>query len=126
MTRQPITRLQFLKGLVCPSLYIMGVLMVTEALLAATTTYFVIKAGRDVADDEFLVADLLWILAAQSASYVAGAVGWGFAARGGFRCSRRYIPPFARDNRDESKLLPDKAAREQAEPFLTGTTFNNV
>jgi len=33
---------------------------------------------------------------------------------------------FARDNKDESKLLHDKAAREQAEPFLTGTTFNNV
>ena len=51
MTRQPITRLQFLKGLVCPSLYMMGVLMVAEALLAAATTYFIIKAGRDVADD---------------------------------------------------------------------------
>ena len=111
MTRQPITRLQFLQGLVCPSLYIMVVLMVVEALLAATTTYFIIKAGRDVADDEFLVADLLWILAAQSASYVAGAVSWVFAERAGFRCYSRYMLRFARDNRDESKLLHDKAAR---------------
>src|SRR5271167_357660 len=126
MTRQPITRLQFLSQLLCPSLYIMVVLMVTEALLAAATTYLVIQAGRDVADDEFLVADLLWILAAQSASYVAGAVSWVFAERAGFRCYSRYMLRFARDNRDESKLLHDKAAREQAEPFLTGTTFNNV
>ncbi len=79
-----------------------------------------------MADDEFLVADLLWILAAQSASYVAGAVSWVFAERAGFRCYSRYMLRFARDNRDESKLLHDKAAREQAEPFLTGTTFNNV
>jgi ABC-type multidrug transport system fused ATPase/permease subunit len=126
MTRQPITRLQFVSQLLCPSLYIMVVLMVTEALLAAATTYLVIQAGRDVADDEFLVADLLWILAAQSASYVAGAVSWVFAERAGFRCYSRYMLRFARDNRDESKLLHDKAAREQAEPFLTGTTFNNV
>jgi ABC-type multidrug transport system fused ATPase/permease subunit len=126
MTRQPITRLQFISQLLCPSLYIMIVLMVAEALLAAATTYLVIKAGRDVADDEFLVADLLWILAAQSASYVAGAVSWVFAERAGFRCYSRYMLRFARDNRDESKLLHDKAAREQAEPFLTGTTFNNV
>ena len=126
MTRQPITRLEFVSQLLCPSLYIMVVLMVAEALLAAATTYLVIKAGRDVADDEFLVADLLWILAAQSASYVAGAVSWVFAERAGFRCYSRYMLRFARDNKDESKLLHDKAAREQAEPFLTGTTFNNV
>jgi ABC-type multidrug transport system fused ATPase/permease subunit len=126
MTRQPITRLQFLSQLLCPSLYIMVVLMVLEALLAAATTYFIIKAGRDVADDEFLVADLIWILAAQSTSYVAGAVSWVFAERAGFRCYSRYMLRFARANRDQSKLLHDKAAREQAEPFLTGTTFNNV
>jgi ABC-type multidrug transport system fused ATPase/permease subunit len=126
MTRQPITRLEFLRQLLCPSLYIMMVLMVAEALLAAATTYLVIQAGRDVADDEFLVTDLLWILAAQSASYVAGAVSWVFAEKAGFRCYSRYMLRFARDNRAETKLLHDKSAREQAEPFLTGTTFNNV
>jgi ABC-type multidrug transport system fused ATPase/permease subunit len=126
MTRQPITRLQFLSQLLCPSLYVMMVLMVVEALLAAATTYFIIKAGRDVADDEFLVADLLWILAAQSASYVAGAVSWVFAERAGFRCYGRYMLRFARENLAQSRLLHDKAAREQAEPFLTGTTFNNI
>jgi ABC-type multidrug transport system fused ATPase/permease subunit len=126
MTRQPITRLDFLRQLLCPSLYIMMVLMVTEALLAAATTYLVIQAGRDVADDEFLVTDLLWILAAQSASYVAGAVSWVFAEKAGFRCYSRYMLRFARDNRAETRLLHDKSAREQAEPFLTGTTFNNV
>jgi len=126
MTRQPITRLEFASQLLCPSLYIMIILMVGEALLAAATTYLIIKAGRDVADDEFLVTDLLWILAAQSASYVSGAISWVFAERAGFRCYSRYMLRFARDNRNESKLLYDKAAREQAEPFLTGTTFNNV
>ena len=49
------------------------------------------EVGKAVADDEFLVADLLWILAAQSASYVAGAVSWVFAERAGFRCYGRYM-----------------------------------
>jgi ABC-type multidrug transport system fused ATPase/permease subunit len=126
MTRPPITRLEFLRNLLCPPLYIMVTLMVTEALLAAATTWLVIRAGRNVANDEFLVGDLLWIMAAQSASYVAGAVSWVFAERAGFRCYSRYMLRFARDNRNEARLLHDRAARELAEPFLTGTTFNNV
>ena len=56
--------------------YFMLVLLVIEAALSASTTYLIIKAGRDVSNDEFLIADLLWILAAQSASYVVGAVSW--------------------------------------------------
>ncbi len=126
MTRPPITRLQFAAYLLCPSLYIMLALMVGEALLAAVTTWLVIKAGRDVANDEFLVGDLLWILAAQSASYIAGALSWVFAERSGFRAFGRYMLQFARDNREVTRLLPDKHAREQVEPFLTGTTFYNI
>ena len=83
MTRQPITRLQFLSQLLCPSLYMMMVLMVVEALLAAATTYFIIKAGRDVADDEFLVADLLWILARAVGLLCGGSGELGVRGAGG-------------------------------------------
>jgi ABC-type multidrug transport system fused ATPase/permease subunit len=126
MTRPPITRLEFLRTLLCPPLYIMVILMVVEALLGAATTWLVIRAGRNVANEHFLLSDLLWILAVQSASYVAGAVSWIYAERAGFRCYGRYMLRFARDNRRESRLLHDRAQREEAEPFLTGTTFNNV
>src|SRR5262252_3307245 len=126
MTRPPITRLQFLGYLLCPPLYVMLVLMVGEALLSALTTYLVIQAGRDVAADAFLTRDLLWILAAQSASYAAGAASWYFAELAGFRAFGRYMMQFARNNREHTRLLAEKAAREQVEPFLTGTTFLNI
>lgn len=41
--RIPITRAQFLGYLNCLPLYVMIVLMVTEAALAAMTTYFMIR-----------------------------------------------------------------------------------
>jgi hypothetical protein len=125
-TRAPITRLQFIGYLNCPPLYVMIVLMVAEALLAATTTWFMIKAGRAVTSNGFLVRDLIWILVAQSASYVAGALSWYFAERAGFHAFGRYMLQFARDNRSYTRLLPDKPAREQIEPFLTSTTFTNI
>ena len=126
MTRPQITRLEFLRTLLCPPLYIMVFLMVVEALLGAATTWLVIRAGRHVANEHFLLTDLMWILAAQSASYVAGAVSWIYAERAGFRCYGRYMLRFARNNRHENRLLHDRAQREEGEPFLTGTTFNNV
>jgi ABC-type bacteriocin/lantibiotic exporter with double-glycine peptidase domain len=126
MTRPAITRLQFLGYLLCPPLYVMLILMVGEAVLSATTTYLVIQAGRDVAAEAFLTKDLLWILAAQSASYVAGALSWFFAEQAGFRAFGRYMMQFARDNREHTRLLSDKVAREQVEPFLTSTTFTNI
>jgi ABC-type multidrug transport system fused ATPase/permease subunit len=101
-------------------------LMLVEALLGAATTWLVIRAGRHVANEQFLLTDLMWILAAQSASYVAGAVSWIYAERAGFRCYGRYMLRFARNNRHENRLLHDRAQREEGEPFLTGTTFNNV
>jgi hypothetical protein len=126
MTQPPVTRLQFIRFLFCPPLYVMLVLMVCEALLAACTTWLVIQAGRDVAKNEFLVIDLLWILGAQSTAYVVGAVSWYFGERAGFHAYGRYMLQFARGNLNRVKLLHDKNAREQVEPFLTGTTFYNI
>src|SRR5262249_41772108 len=57
--RPPITRLQFVQYLLCQPLYIMITLMVTEALLAALTTWLMIKAGRAVTNDTFMVSDLM-------------------------------------------------------------------
>jgi ABC-type multidrug transport system fused ATPase/permease subunit len=126
MTKPPITRWQFIRFLFCPPLYVMLVLMVCEALLSACTTYFVIQAGRDVTKGEFLVVDLLWILGVQSTAYVVGAASWYFGERAGFHAFGRYMLQFARVNMSRTKLLHDKNAREQVEPFLTGTTFYNI
>lgn len=123
MNRPPFSRIQLARFLLCLPFFIMMGLMVLEALLSAATTYLVIKAGRDVAYDEFLLSDLLWILAAQSAAYVVGAVSWVYAERAGFLAYGRYMLRFARDNRHQSQSLTDKEARERIEPFLTGETF---
>jgi hypothetical protein len=109
--------------LLCTPFYIMLALMMIEAVLSATTTYLVIQTGRDVANGEFIVSDLMWILAAQSAAYIIGAISWIYAERAGFLAYGRYILRFSRDNRHKTKLLADKDARERAEPFLTGETF---
>src|SRR6266481_2966034 len=124
--RPPITRLQFVQYLLCQPLYIMITLMVTEALLAALTTWLMIRAGRAVTNNTFMVSDLIWIFVAQSASYLAGALSWYFAERAGFRAFGRYMLQFARDNRSYTRLLSDKQAREEVEPFLTNTTFINI
>jgi ABC-type transport system involved in cytochrome bd biosynthesis fused ATPase/permease subunit len=119
----PITAAQLARLMICTPLYIMLGLMVIEAALNATTTYLVIQTGRDVAEGRFIIDDLMWILAAQSASYVVGASSWIFAERAGFLAYGRYMLRFARDNRHDTKLLGDKDARERVEPFLTGETF---
>ena len=120
---QPIGPLALARLMFCAPFIVMLVLMLIEASLSAATTYFVITAGRDVAKGTFLLADLMWILAAQSAAYVVGAVSWIFAERTGFLAYARYMLRFARDNRHKTKLLGDKEARERVEPFLTGETF---
>jgi ABC-type bacteriocin/lantibiotic exporter with double-glycine peptidase domain len=122
--RARFTRLDFVRLLACRQFYFMLALLIVESLLAAATTYLVIKAGRDVANDEFLVGDLLWIVAAQSTSYIVGAVSWVFAEQAGFGAYGRYMLRFARDNRHQNKLLHDKPIREQIEPFLTSETFH--
>ena len=83
MTREPFTRLQFVRFLLCWPLYICLFLLVCEALLSAATTWLVIKVGRDVANGNFFVMDLVWILLVQCASYAAGAISWVFAERAG-------------------------------------------
>ena len=98
-------------------------LMVIEAMLAAATTWLVINAGFKVANGHFLLNDLIWILTAQSASYVAGVISWIFAERAGYRGFGQFMLRFARENRSKVKLFGDKPAREQVEPFLTGETF---
>jgi ABC-type multidrug transport system fused ATPase/permease subunit len=123
MAREPITPFRLSLFMLCGPFYIMLALMVIEALLGATTTYLVIRAGRDVANNQFLLYDLLWILAAQSASYVVGAISWIYAERAGFLAFGRYMMKFARDNRTETKLLTERDTRERVEPFLTGETF---
>jgi ABC-type multidrug transport system fused ATPase/permease subunit len=125
-TRAPITRWQFVRYLLCWPLYVMITLLVAEALLAALTTWLIILAGREVADENFQARQLIWIFLTQSASYVAGALSWYFAERAGFHAFGRYMLQFARDNRGYTRLLSDKQAREQVEPFLTNTTFNNI
>ncbi|HQS91017.1 hypothetical protein [Polaromonas sp.] len=114
----------FLRFLQCPPFYWMLALLVVEAALAATTTALIIAAGRDVAEQAFLISDFVWIVVAQSASYVVGATSWIFAERAGFGAYGRYMLRFARDNRHSPSLLTDKGERERSEPFLTNETFH--
>ncbi len=123
MNRPPFPRIALARLLLCLPFFVMLGLMVIEAVLGAATTYLVIQVGRDVANDQFLITDLLWILVAQSAAYVVGAVSWIYAERAGFLAFGRYMLRFARDNRHQTQSLIDKEARERVEPFLTGETF---
>ena len=123
MAGKQISRLELASFLLSPSLFVMIVLMVVEAMLAATTTWLVINAGQKVAVGHFLAGDLIWILTAQSASYVVGVISWVFAERAGYRGFGKFMLRFARENRGKVKLLGDKPSREQVEPFLTGETF---
>jgi hypothetical protein len=123
MKQRQISRVELASYLLSPSLFVMLALMTVEAMLAAGTTWLVINAGRKVASGQFLLSDLIWILAAQSASYVAGVVSWVFAERAGYRGFGKFMLRFARENRGKVKLFNDRPAREQVEPFLTGETF---
>jgi hypothetical protein len=123
MKRQQISRFELASYLLSPALFVMVTLMVVEAMLAAGTTWLVINAGRKVAVGQFLLSDLIWILSAQSASYVVGVISWIFAERAGYRGFGRFMMRFARENRDKVELLNEKPARERVEPFLTGETF---
>src|SRR5262249_10392730 len=119
----PLRPIQVASFILSRPLYFMLALLILEAVLSATTTYLVIQAGRDVASGLFIVSDLVWIFAAQAASYVSGAVSWVFAEQAGYRAFGKYVLNFARLNRHETRLLNDKSMREQVEPFLTGETF---
>ena len=123
MTQKQISRVELASYLLSPALFVMIILMVAEAMLAAATTWLVINAARKVAEGHFLLGDLIWILTAQSASYVAGVISWIFAERAGYRGFGQFMLRFTRENRGKVKLFGDKPAREQVEPFLTGETF---
>ncbi len=120
----PYRHRDFLRFLMCAPFFWMLALLVIEAALAAGTTALIIAAGRDVAEEEFLISDFVWIVVIQSASYVVGASSWIFAERAGFGAYGRYMLRFARDNRHSPALLTDKNERERAEPFLTNETFH--
>ncbi len=122
--KAPFKRRDFVGFLLCPPFFWMVLLLVVEAALAAATTALIIQAGYDVSQQEFLISDFAWIVAAQSASYVVGATSWIFAERAGFGAYARYMLRFARDNRHQNALLTDSAQREQVEPFLTNETFH--
>jgi ABC-type multidrug transport system fused ATPase/permease subunit len=119
----PLRQIDIAKFILCRPLYYMLALLVLEAVLSAATTYLVIKIGRDIANGQFAVIDLVWVFAAQSASYASGAVSWIFAEQAGYGAFGRYVLRFARLNRHETRLLHDKVTREQVEPFLTGEAF---
>jgi ABC-type bacteriocin/lantibiotic exporter with double-glycine peptidase domain len=116
--------IDFVRFLLCPPFYVMLFLLLVEAALAATTTWLIIKAGQDVANEAFLIGDLVWIVVAQSAAYVVGAISWVFAERAGFGAFGRYMMRFARDNKKYANLLGNKQVREVTEPFLTNETFH--
>src|ERR1700729_2904481 len=120
MAGKQISRLELAGFLLSPSLFVMIVLMVVEAMLAAATTWFVINAGQKVATGHFLVSDLIWILTAQSAAYVVGVISWVFAEGAGYRGLGKFMLRFARENGGKVNVFADKPAREQVEPFLTG------
>ena len=65
---KPYRNLDFVRFLLCRPFYVMLFFLVVEAALAAATTALIIKAGQDVADQEFLISDFVWIVLAQSAS----------------------------------------------------------
>jgi ABC-type bacteriocin/lantibiotic exporter with double-glycine peptidase domain len=122
-SRQTYPNRDFVRFLLCRPFFVMLFFLVVEAALAAATTALIIQAGHDVASQEFLISDFVWIVLAQSASYVVGATSWVFAERAGFGAYGRYMLRFARDNRGQPALLGDKGQREQVEPFLTNEAF---
>jgi ABC-type multidrug transport system fused ATPase/permease subunit len=123
-TSPPFRRQDFLGFLWTAPFFWMLLLLVVEAGLAAATTALIIQASHDVSQQEFLISDFAWIVAAQSASYVVGASSWIFAERAGFGAYGRYMLRFAQRNRSEPALLGDRAQREHVEPFLTNETFH--
>src|SRR5215217_5157013 len=122
--RSKMSRWALAKLILGRSFYVMVGLLTVEAMLTAATTYLIIKAGRDVANDDFLIGDLVWILGVQSTAYIIGMISWVYAERAGFGGFGKYMQRFARSNRHQTRLLHEKATREVVEPFLTGETFH--
>jgi ABC-type multidrug transport system fused ATPase/permease subunit len=126
LTKKIFRPRDFAALLLCAPFYGMLALLMVEAALAALTTWLVIQAGQDLANEDFLIADFAWIVLAQSASYVVGAVSWIYAERAGFGAFGRYMLRFARENRTDARLFAGSAQREKVEPFLTNETFHII
>ncbi len=101
-------------------------LLMVEAALAALTTWLAIKAGQDLANEDFLIADFGYIVLAQSASYAIGAISWIYAERAGFGAFGRYMLRFASENRADARLFAASSQREKVEPFLTNESFHLI
>lgn len=114
----------FLRYLIGPAILAMAALIIVQEVFGAGTTWLVIQIGRDVTDGHVSPGNFLWIIFAQTASYLAGAASWIYAERAGFNAYAHYMLRFARQNRYQTALLGDTAAREKAEPFLTSETFH--
>ncbi len=132
MTSPPIASVKAFRArdfaalLLCAPFYGMLMLLMVEAALAALTTWLVIQAGQDLANEDFLIADFAWIVLAQSASYVVGAISWIYAERAGFGAFGRYMLRFTRENRGDARLFAGTTQREKVEPFLTNETFHII
>lgn len=119
-------KIDFLILLFCAPFWGMLILLACEAGLAALTTALIIQAGHDLANGSFIVSDFLWIVLAQSASYLIGASSWIFAEQAGFGAYGRYILLFNRTNRGKTDVLRALSVRESAEPFITNEVFHII
>lgn len=115
---------EFFRFLIGSALLAMLAMILIQELCSAATTWLIIKVARDITEETVSAGDFGWIILAQTASYLAAAVSWIFAERAGFGAYSRYMLYFARQNRFQTALLGDSAAREQTEPFLTSETFH--
>jgi len=118
---QPRDYLRFVIG---SSMFAMLAMILMQELSGAASTWLVIRIARDMSDGSFSAGHFAWIVVAQTFSYLAGAASWIYAERAGFAAYGRYMLHFARQNRFQTSLLGDTAAREQTEPFLTSETFH--
>jgi ABC-type multidrug transport system fused ATPase/permease subunit len=114
----------FLRFLIGAAMMTMLATILLQEFCSAATTWLVIRIARDITQENVSASNFGWIVVAQTVSYLAGAVSWIYAERAGFGAYSRYMLHFARQNRFQTALLGDTAAREQTEPFLTSETFH--
>ncbi len=117
---QPRDFLRFLAGTSVAAM--VGLIFLQEAF-GATTTWLVIQIAREIVEEDLHVGSFAWIIVTQALSYLAGAASWIYAERAGFGAFARYMLHFSRQNRFQTALLGNAAAREQTEPFLTSEAF---
>jgi ABC-type bacteriocin/lantibiotic exporter with double-glycine peptidase domain len=116
----PFDFVRFLAGTSMATM--VGLIFLQEAF-GAGTTWLVIQIARDITEEELHVGSFVWIVVAQTLSYLAGAASWIYAERAGFGAFGHYMLHFSRQNRFQTSLLTEADAREKTEPFLTSETF---